>query len=77
MSKQVVESDARVERLTNITRVLEKETTNPKYNRKPVKRRIIKAASSGMLRTDGWVHSQELLKTQRTKQVFNVTRNPF
>lgn len=46
-----------------MTRVLERETANPKYNRKPMKRRIIKAASSGMLRTEGWVHSQELLKT--------------
>lgn len=74
---RVVEQDQRVERLASITRVLEKETANPKYNRKQVKRRIIKAASHGMLKTEGWVHSQELLKTQRTKQVFNVTRNPF
>ncbi len=67
--------DERIARLTSITRALESDTANPKHERKH-KRRVVKGVS-GFRTTEHWVHSQELLKTQRSKCVFNVSKNPF
>ena len=67
--------DERVARLASITRALESDTANPKHKRKH-KRRVAKAVS-GFRTGEQWVHSQELLKTQRNKCVFNVSKNPF